>query len=108
MFAIAVTSSVLLFWGIVLAKFEVHRPRWRRLMRVAIAVAAAVSIDHFAGRLWFWTFIAAAHLPAAYIHLYWLPKKGVNGLTAEPYDLYLEVIGQVPTKSGVANPVTRA
>ena len=29
---------------------------------------------------------------AAYVHLVWLPKHGINGWTAEPRDRYLELM----------------
>ncbi|MBI4277971.1 MAG: hypothetical protein HY660_05900 [Armatimonadetes bacterium] len=32
------------------------------------------------------------------LHFWWLPKHGINGLTAEPYDRYLKLIGKVKGK----------
>jgi len=36
------------------------------------------------------------------LHLYWFPKKGINGITAELYDEYLKLINKEkrhPTKN---------
>jgi hypothetical protein len=94
MFELAVTSTLLLFWAILLNRFEAHVPRWRLLARCAVTILVAWAIGHYAGRNWFWLFIAAAHLPAAYVHLWWLPRRGINGFTAEPYEQYRELVAK--------------
>jgi hypothetical protein len=91
-FEIAVTSSLLLLWSVLLGHFEAHVPRWRILTRCVLTIAVAALIGRYAGRDWFWFFIVAAHLPAAYVHLWWLPRRGVNGWTGEPRELYESLV----------------
>jgi hypothetical protein len=41
---------------------------------------------------------AVLFLGAAYVHLYWLPKNGVNGWTGEPRDRYLDLVTKKSSK----------
>ena len=58
-----------------------------------LVIALAVAISSYLGRTWFWAFLVAMLLPAAYIHVWWLPSRGVNGWTGEPKDRYYELRG---------------
>jgi hypothetical protein len=44
------------------------------------------------GRLWAYAVLVPPLLVAAWVHLYWLPKHGINGWTAEPRDKDVELV----------------
>ena len=44
------------------------------------------------GRAVAYSVLAIPLVAAAYAHLVWLPKHGINGWTAEPRDKYLELV----------------
>jgi hypothetical protein len=72
--------------------FEEHKPKWRRLLKVVNVTVIFVSLSVFLGRGWAFGFLALPLLGAAIIHLWWLPRNGVNGWTAEPREKYYELI----------------
>jgi fucose 4-O-acetylase-like acetyltransferase len=92
-FEVAVTASLLLLWHILLGHFEAHTPKWRKIAKCALTIGLAVLVSWAAGRFWFYMFLVIAHIPAAIIHLWWLPKHGINGWTAEPKEKYYELRG---------------
>jgi hypothetical protein len=92
-FEIAVTAVLLLAGQILFGHFEEKIPRWRQLLKAALAIALFTSIAYFFGRFWFWVALFTAAIPPAIIHAWWLPKHGVNGWTGEPKDKYYELRG---------------
>ena len=94
--------SVLLFgWligNMIFYKFEMHVPIWRRMLKVCIVVSLLVVIYQYAGRGWFYGVLGTMFTGVAVIHGYYLPKKGINGITAEPYDKYLSEIRKIKQK----------
>lgn len=92
-----VTQLGLVFAGIVAANvafnaFEKHLPLWRRVLKhgMLFMFLAAVRIA-FGG----WALLATLVVFATgqlVLHGWYFPKHGVNGLTAEPYERYLELI----------------
>jgi hypothetical protein len=50
-------------------------------------------ISYFFGQFWFWIALAATLIMVFLIHLWWLPKNGVNGWTGEPKERYYELRG---------------
>ena len=91
-FDVAVVMSIFAFGNILFGHFEQHRPAWKRLLKVAIVVAVTVAIANTLGRLWAYAVLALPLIGAAYVHAVWLPKHGINGLTGEPRDKYLELM----------------
>ena len=72
--------------------FERHLPLWRRVLKhgMLFAVLAALRVT-FGG----WALVAALvvlSIGQVVLHGWYFPKHGVNGLTAEPYERYLELI----------------
>ena len=67
---------------------------WRRILKVivALAVTAVVSLGVIGIIAWF----AIVILPIVYIYAIWLPRRGVNGWTAEPRDKYHALRGWRP------------
>jgi hypothetical protein len=73
-------------------KFEKHVPMQRRITKLFIVVGVLSVIGILFGRVAFWGMIGLMTIGQVYVHGVCFPKHGVNGLTAEPYDKYLEVI----------------
>jgi hypothetical protein len=92
-FDVAVVMSIFAVGNIVFGHFEEHRPKWRRLLKVVVVLAAFIALSEFAGRTWAFGLIGVMLVGALYIHAWWLPRRGVNGLTGEPRDRYYEIIG---------------
>lgn len=42
--------------------------------------------------VWVYSVLALLLIGVLNVHLVWLPKHGINGWTAEPYDKYLELM----------------
>lgn len=91
-FDVAVVMTIFAVGGVLFGRFEEHKPRGRRLLKVIIVTAIVVTLAATVGRAWAYGFMAIPLLGAAYVHLVWLPKRGINGWTAEPRDKYLQLV----------------
>ena len=91
-FDVAVVMSIFAFGNIVFGHFEQHRPVWKRVLKVLIVVGVTVLVANTFGRAYAYALLAVPLTGAAYVHLVWLPKHGINGLTGEPRDKYLELM----------------
>jgi hypothetical protein len=91
-FDVAVVMSIFTVGSILFGRFEEHKPRARRLLKVIIVATVIVGLSATVGRIWAYAVMALPLVAAAWVHLHWLPKHGINGWTAEPYDKYLELI----------------
>ena len=95
-FDVAIASFLLMLGHLYFGKFEEHRPLWRRLAKSLLGVAIVVMTTAFFGRTWTWLLIGLIGLGVIVVHGWWLPRHGINGLTAEPRDKYLALIGLAP------------
>lgn len=95
-FEVAVCTSIFAAGSILFGHFEEGTPRWRRLLKMAIFTGVLVSISARFGRAWFWRTLLAMSLLPAVIHLWWLPRHGINGWTGEPRDRYRALRGWPP------------
>ena len=75
--------------------FEKHVPTQRRISKLFIVVGVLAIIGVLFGKIVFWGVIALMTIGQVYLHGVYFPKHGINGLTAEPYDKYLEVIAKM-------------
>jgi hypothetical protein len=91
-FDIAVVMSTFAFGNVLFGHFERHRPAWKRIAKVVLVTAITVALANTVGRAWAYGLLALPLIAVIYIHLVWLPRHGVNGWTAEPYDKYLELM----------------
>ncbi len=91
-FMVAVIMAIFAVGGVLFGRFEQHKPRWRRVAKQPVVLAVFVLLDLYAGRPWAWAILGAFGLFALFVHAWWLPKHGINGWTAEPYDEYLALI----------------
>ena len=55
-------------------------------------LAITLGLSSTLGRAWGLGWLLLPLIAAGYVHLYWLPKHGVNGLTGEPRDRYLALL----------------
>lgn len=72
-------------------KFEKHVPIQRRITKLVILVGVLSVIGILFSRFAFWGVIALMTVGQVYLHGVYFPKHGINGLTAEPYDKYIEL-----------------
>jgi hypothetical protein len=92
-FEIAITAILLLFGQVLFSHFEEKTPRWRQLLKMAIAIVLFPLVSYLFGNFWFWIALVIAAIPSLIIHLWWLPRHGINGWTGEPKDKYYELRG---------------
>jgi hypothetical protein len=86
-FAIASIAYFLAF-----NNFEKHVPMPRRITKLFIVVGILAVIGILLGRVAFWGVITLMTMGQVYLHGWYFPKHGINGLTAEPYEKYLATI----------------
>lgn len=92
-FELAIVLGLFAVGGILFGHFEERTPKWRRVTKVLALSTLSVVISATAGRAWFFVMIGALLLAATIIHAWWLPRKGINGWTAEPRERYYALRG---------------
>jgi uncharacterized membrane protein YfcA len=92
-FEVAIVSTLVALGHIFFGHFEEKTPRWRLVLKLAIAIALGASISFLLGRIAFWVLLILMALPVVYIHGWWLPSKGINGWTGEPKEKYYALRG---------------
>jgi hypothetical protein len=95
-FDIAIVMSIFAIGNILFGHFEEHRSKARRVLKVGLIVGLTAILSGAGLRWAAYGVIAALILAAAYVHLWWLPSHGINGLTGEPKARYYELIGVRP------------
>ena len=95
-FDAAVVLGIFAVGSICFGHFEEHRPKWRRLLKVVVVLAIVLALSATAGRVWAYAFLGLPLIGAAVVHLWWLPKNGVNGWTGEPKDRFYELVKHKP------------
>ena len=91
-FDVAIVMSLFAVGSVLFGRFEQHKSRGRRLAKVVVFLGTTLLLTEIAGRAVAYGVLAVPLVAAAYIHLRWLPSRGINGWTAEPYDRYLALI----------------
>jgi hypothetical protein len=99
-FDVALVTSIFAVGNILFGHFEEHRPKARRVAKLAIVLAGTLLLSYFGLRWVAYGVIGLLALAAAYIHAWWLPKHGVNGWTGEPKERYYELVGAHRQKRG--------
>lgn len=92
-FELAVVFGLTSIGGILLGHFEEGRPKWQRVLKVPMGGAISVLVSATAGREWFFVLLGALMVAVVVIHAWWLPRKGINGWTAEPRERYYALRG---------------
>jgi presenilin-like A22 family membrane protease len=104
--AISVTEILIVLtiasiaYFLVFNNFEKHVPIQRRIIKLFIVVGVLAIFGILFGRFAFWGVISLMTIGQVYLHGVYFPKHGINGLTAEPYDKYLETIERMKGKKG--------
>ena len=91
-FDVAIVGTSVAVGNILFGHFEMHRPPWRRLLKLALVLTITVTLAQTAGRAWAYGWMVPVLVLVAWVHLVWLPRHGINGWTAEPRDRYLELV----------------
>ena len=91
-FDVAVVMTIFAVGNILFGRFEEHKPRPRRRIEGAHRRRGHGGVVGQVGRVWAYAVLMVPLLGAAYVHLVWLPRHGINGWTAEPRDRYLELL----------------
>jgi len=97
-FEVAIVSTITSVGSILLSHFEERTPKWRKVLKLFFFLFATTSISVAAGREWAFAFLGITILSVLYIHVIWLPRKGINGWTGEPKDKYYELRGWTKKK----------
>lgn len=90
---IALVSILFLLGHIFLGHFEERTPKWKKVLKYALTLALVCGLSLMFNRTVAFIFLACTLLPVFYIHLIWLPGKGINGWTGEPRNKYYELRG---------------
>lgn len=90
---VAIIASIFAVGNILFGHFEEGTAKWRRVAKFLLALGVTLLISATAGRFWFFVFLAGVSIFPLVIHLWWLPKHGINGWTGEPKDKYYELRG---------------
>jgi hypothetical protein len=101
-FETAIVLGIFAVGNILFGHFEQHKPSLRRLAKVALVRGITLTLSATAGRAWGLGWLLLPLGAAAYIHLHWLPKHGINGLTGEPRDKYLALIAEWRRRSSAS------
>ena len=95
-FEVAILLSLFAAGGILFGHFEEGTPKWRRLLKMALMTCGLTAVSFRFGRFWFWSLLGVMATIVAIIHLWWLPRHGINGWTGEPMDKYYALRGWTP------------
>ena len=94
---VLIIASIAYF--IVINNFEKHLPFIRRVGKLVIVIGTLAFIGILFGRYVFWGIISVMTIGQIILHGWYFPRKGINGLTAEPYDKYLATIQKMKGKT---------
>ena len=91
-FETAIVLGIFAVGNLFFGHFERHNPHVRRLAKMVIFLAITLALSTTAGRGWGLGWLLLPLGVALYVHLRWLPRHGVHGLTGEPRERYLELV----------------
>ena len=95
-FDVALVMTIFAFGNVLFGRFEEHKPRGRRALKVALVLLVSLTLSATVGRAWMLGLIGAMGLAAVVVHGWWLPSHGVSGWTAEPRERYYALLGLGP------------
>jgi len=90
---IAITAFIFAVGNILFGHFQEKTPKWRRVTKVVLVLGVVGAISAKVGPVWGLAPVALMLVAFVIVHLWWLPKHGINGLTAEPRDKYYLFMG---------------
>lgn len=74
--------------------FERHVSVRKRVAKLAVILVVLYGVGMIGGRWAMYGLLLVMAAGMTVLHAWWFPKHGVNGVTAEPYDRYLRLIGK--------------
>lgn len=92
-FEVAIVSIIYAVGNITFGHFEERTPKWRRVGKYILTLLLVIGISVYAGRTASMSVLGAFILPVLYIHIFYLPRRGINGWTGEPKSKYYEFRG---------------
>ncbi len=91
--AVAIPAIIFAIGNILFGHFEEKTPKWKRVTKVILVIGFVAALSARFGPAWGLLPVALMLVAAAVVHLWWLPRHGINGLTGEPKDKYYEFRG---------------
>ena len=85
---VAVVASLMAIGNILFGHFVERTPKWWRVLKLFVVTGLVALISSTAGRIWSTALVTAMISAAMVIHLWWLPKHGINPWTGEPKEKY--------------------
>jgi hypothetical protein len=95
-FDVSVAMTVFMLGQLGFGRFVEYQSRWRRLLKTLLGAGLLVATSSWAGRAWMYVLLALIVTGVGVVHAWWLPRKGVNGWTAEPRARYYALMGLDP------------
>jgi predicted Na+-dependent transporter len=92
-FEIAIVSIIFAIGNMIFGNFEERTPRLRKVGKYMLTLIIMIAISFYFGRAVAMITFGVFFLPVLYIHIFYLPKKGINGWTGEPKSKYYEFRG---------------
>src|SRR4051812_22088328 len=92
-FDVALVTTLLMLGQLFLGRFSKYQPRALRLLKSLLGAAILIAIAMWAGRAWMYVALGVIFVGVLVVHGWVLPRKGVNGWTAEPRARYYELMG---------------
>lgn len=92
-FEAAVILGLTCIGNVVLSAFAEQEPKARRLLKTVVGLGLGIGVSAWLGREWFFALIGVFFIALVVIHGWWLPRLGINGLTAEPREHYRAMRG---------------
>ena len=92
-FEVAIISTMNAVGSALLSHFEVQTSKWKKVVKLLFSIIAITTISATLGRGWAFGFLGLMMAGVLFIHIIWLPRKGINGWTGEPEDKYFELRG---------------
>jgi hypothetical protein len=92
-FDIAIVASLVAVGSILFGHFEEGIPKGRRVFKFVRVLVLTGVLAGVAGRVWLYGLLTVLLGGVAVVHLWWLPKHGINGWTGEPKAKYYALRG---------------
>jgi len=97
-FDVAVVTAIFAVGSVLFGHFEEHKPKWKRLLKVVAVLGLVMGLSALGARWLAYSIIALMLFAAAFVHVYWLPRRGVNGWTGEPKEKYYALLRVRPRR----------
>src|SRR5262245_10807012 len=88
-FDLAVVMSIFAFGNATFGRFEEHKHRALRVLKIAVVSAVFLGVAATAGRVWAYALLSVPLLAALYVHAGCLTNQCITGWTTETRDKYL-------------------